>query len=62
MVLKYCSDYYLFTPYYGHKMKQLIMHLKIYFLFRGGGGGPIDDVDVGSQIRCRVVVVDVVLW
>ena len=35
------------------------MHLKIYFLF---WAEPIDDLDVGSQIWCRVVVVvDVVV-
>ena len=33
------------------------MHLKIYFLF---WAAPIDDPDVGSQIRCHVVVVVVV--
>ena len=39
--------------------KALKMHLKIYFLF---WAAPIDDVDVGSQMWCRVVVVvDVVV-
>ena len=33
------------------------MYLKIYFLF---WAAPIDDVDVGSQMWCSVVVVVVV--
>ena len=36
------------------------MHLKIYFLF-AVLGRPIDDIGVGSQMPCRVVVVDVVV-
>ena len=51
-MLKHCSEYYLFTPYYGHKTR----HLKSTSCFDQLWAGPIDDEDVGSQMQIHEVV------